>query len=113
MNRILHNINPYESVVGEIGTTTRYGTKWQSVKEGEIIDICFCPDVNNHSIIGTGEVLKTRWIGKIKDIPIDLIEKEHDRLSRTYLDLLKEMKAAYEDFDEDNIVFVFEYKRIS
>lgn len=112
MSKRLCNVNPYFTNIGEIGTTTRKGTKWECVQEGEIIDICFCPD-GTHTIIGTGEVSGPRWKGMLKDIPIDLVEKEHDIYSRTYQSLLDEMKKAYSDFDENSIVFVFTYKRIS
>jgi hypothetical protein len=108
-NRTLHNLHTIDIKVGEYGLTVRRSDKWHSVKEGDILDLCEC--LGGCKVVGDGVVSNFIWIGKFQDIPAKLLETEHDCNSRNYTGLLMAMRRGYADFQEDDVVVAFSYKR--
>jgi len=114
---VLDNLHKIDTKVGEKGVTIRLGIKWYNrVRKGDIIDL-------QETIVGDTDTIQTiagegKITGKVyttfKDIPARYVEKEHEEKSRVYSGLFESMKKAYGDeFDENSLVTVLFYERIS
>jgi hypothetical protein len=96
MIRVLHNIHPIDTDVGEFGVTVRRGLKWADAKIDEQLDLCVCPQGPDgpHEVVGRGTVVGV-WGGAFHQIPGRMIENEHEESSRMYSGLLASMRRAY------------------
>lgn len=110
--RVLHNLHPIDTPVGEFGSTVRKGLKWADAN-GQFIELCVCTnDPETHYIAGGGYVTEV-WTGLFWNIPARLIEIEHKKEARTYLGLLEGMRSAYgPSFETNELVTILVYRRM-
>jgi hypothetical protein len=111
--RRLCNISEITIQPGEWGFTVRNGSKWADVLPGDTIELCYCPNITDHTAVGLG-LIREVWSGQYSNIPARMVESNNKEKCRTYEGLKAEMRKAYGDnFTDDSLVVALGYRRIS
>jgi len=117
----LKNItHSFDVNVGEVGFTVRKGRKWfETSKVGDILDLWNCQMAHlgkctdkHCSFCGQAEVVYIT-LENFKYLTPELLMFEHNKDARDYDILKKQLIRAYGKFDDNDIVTLLFYKRLT
>ena len=121
MRWCLQNVNhTFDVEVGETGFTVRKGRKWyDKCRTGDIVELWECK--RNHRgnckhefcrFSGEGEITHIT-LERLKNLSPELLMFEHNRDCRDYEKLKNTLIKVYGTFDDDEIVTLLFYKRLT